>query len=210
MTTTDKTPNMIADLIALQKALPVMPKDTSNPFFKSKYTSLDTITEVVFPIMTKHNFAWVTQPSFTALGEPTLKYALLHTSGEKIEGEMRLLLSKQDPQGQGSAITYSRRYAITSVLGIVSDADDDGEAARKAALNIEKSFIVKSPEEPSRKVTDEPISDLSKAVVKEALQRSGKFHTGIEIIAFIQDTIGKEAPTTEADADKLTKALEAK
>jgi hypothetical protein len=129
----DKEPNMIADLVALQKALPVMPKDTSNPFFKSKYTSLDTITEIAFPIMTKHNFAWTTQPSFTEDGAPTLKYALLHTTGEKIEGEMKLLLKSQDPQGQGSAITYARRYALTSVLGIVSDEDDDGNSARKAA-----------------------------------------------------------------------------
>jgi len=38
----------------------------------------------------------------------------------------------EDPQAQGSAITYSRRYGLQSALGMVSD-DDDGEAAARIA-----------------------------------------------------------------------------
>jgi hypothetical protein len=59
-------------------------------------------------------------PSFDeTTGEPTLKYELAHApSGESKDGEMKLLLSKGDPQGQGSAITYARRYALVSVLNL--------------------------------------------------------------------------------------------
>jgi hypothetical protein len=204
-----ETKNMITDLVALQKALPVLPKDTTNPFFKSKYTSLDTITEVVFPIMTKHNFAWTTRPSFNEAGQPTLKYSLMHISGETIEGEMLLQLAKADPQGQGSAITYSRRYAITSVLGIVSDADDDGSAAQKAAQFAKSTTSeYKSPEEPSRQLKDEPILDLSKEVLKQAIQKSGRFKSKTDVTAFYYDVLQKDGPTTEADVDKLIKALE--
>jgi hypothetical protein len=38
-------------------------------------------------------------------------------------------LPKADPQGMGSAITYARRYALTAMLGMVTE-DDDGEGAK--------------------------------------------------------------------------------
>jgi hypothetical protein len=37
--------------------------------------------------------------------------------------------SKADPQGLGSATTYARRYALSAILGIVTDDDDDGNMA---------------------------------------------------------------------------------
>ena len=42
---------------------------------------------------------------------------------------MILHLPKSDPQGQGSAVTYARRYSYMSVLGLVADEDDDGNKA---------------------------------------------------------------------------------
>ena len=38
-------------------------------------------------------------------------------------------LVKIDPQAVGSAITYARRYALSAMIGIVSEEDDDGESA---------------------------------------------------------------------------------
>ncbi len=44
---------------------------------------------------------------------------------------------KNDPQGQGSAITYMRRYALSAVLGIRTEEDDDGNAASNKGATIE-------------------------------------------------------------------------
>ena len=38
------------------------------------------------------------------------------------------MLSKRDPQGLGSALTYSKRQALMAVVGVVADEDDDGNA----------------------------------------------------------------------------------
>jgi hypothetical protein len=38
---------------------------------------------------------------------------------------------KADPQGEGSALTYARRYALMAIAGIAPE-DDDGNAAAKA------------------------------------------------------------------------------
>jgi hypothetical protein len=57
---------------------------------------------------------------------------LIHAeSGEFISATYTLQVVRQnDPQAQGSAISYARRYAITSVLNLAI-SDDDGEAAMK-------------------------------------------------------------------------------
>jgi hypothetical protein len=165
---TVKETTFATDFIALMSAIPVMPKDASNPFFKSKYTPLDTIVEVVTPILAKHNFSWTSKPSFNELGEPSLKYALVHTSGERDEGEVKLLLKSNDPQGQGSAITYARRYAITSQLNIVSDEDDDGNSAKQAAAAAKPTIDPPAPEEPSVQI--EHVETLSADHVGDLLQ----------------------------------------
>jgi hypothetical protein len=54
---------------------------------------------------------------------------LVHASGQWMNSELPLLLSKQDSQGIGAAMTYLRRYSISALVGVVCDHDDDGEAA---------------------------------------------------------------------------------
>jgi hypothetical protein len=42
---------------------------------------------------------------------------LAHASGEWIEGELPLPVSKADAQGYGSALTYARRYGLCAITG---------------------------------------------------------------------------------------------
>ena len=59
----------------------------------------------------------------------------MHTSGQWIEATVELFLSQETPQGQGSALTYARRYGFCGVLNIAADEDDDAglaEAQRPA------------------------------------------------------------------------------
>jgi hypothetical protein len=42
---------------------------------------------------------------------------------------MVMPLPKADPQGYGSALTYARRYALATLVGLVTEADDDAEGA---------------------------------------------------------------------------------
>src|SRR3954447_16615390 len=124
-----ETPGFLSALAALQAELPKLPKDKTNPHFHSKFTGLDTIVETVGPLLVKHGLAWITKPDRDELG-PYLGYRLVHVAtGEGEAGRMPLLLNKDDMQGLGSALTYARRYALSSVLNLVADEDDDGSAA---------------------------------------------------------------------------------
>jgi hypothetical protein len=91
-------------------------------------------------------------------GATALITTLAHTSGQFISGEYPLCPAKSDPQGQGSALTYARRYALSAILGIVTDEDDDAESAmNRPNVNGKKSNI---PTSSTKKASPAQISKL--------------------------------------------------
>jgi hypothetical protein len=127
--------SLLEAVLALQADAPTLPKDATNPHFRSKYTPLDTIVETIRPLLGKHGLVWMTLP-VSSEGRPALFYRLAHAkTGEEISGTMPLLLGKEDSQGFGSAITYARRYSLCAVLNLVADDDDDGNAASPAGAS---------------------------------------------------------------------------
>lgn len=115
-------------LINVQKEMPAVKKDSTNPFYKSKYAGLETVMPLALKALTDNEIA-VTQTVGGNEQGSTLTTLLMHVSGEWIEDTQPLLLVKSDPQGQGSAITYARRYGLMSFIGMVADEDDDGNKA---------------------------------------------------------------------------------
>ena len=106
------------------------PKNSAtNPFFKCKYAPLSEVINTIKPFLSKHGLSILQTPSGD--GEHIIVTTLLmHSSGEWIEGEPLILKAdKVTAQGAGSAITYGRRYAISAILGISSEDDDDGNHA---------------------------------------------------------------------------------
>jgi hypothetical protein len=73
-------------------------------------------------------------------------------SGEIETSEVQIILSKVTAQEFGSFITYMRRYTITAMLGIVTDIDDDGNAASKPQNNQTLSKPVKQERPPASEV----------------------------------------------------------
>jgi hypothetical protein len=159
------TTGLMPALLAVQAEAPTLPKDAENPHFRSKYTPLDTIVEVIGPILNRHGLVWTTLPGRDDLGEPALNYRLTHAeTGEVLEGTMPLLLVKPDPQGLGSAITYARRYSICAVLNLVADVDDDGNrgSTPQASSSYGKS-----------NAREKPASDKQIALVRRLFTQNG-------------------------------------
>lgn len=104
-------------------------KDSSNPFFKSKYADLSSVWEACRSALSKNGLS-VTQLPFSVEGSFVgIETTLLHSSGQFISSSLTVPVTKYDAQGIGSAITYARRYALAAVVGVVADEDDDGEGA---------------------------------------------------------------------------------
>jgi hypothetical protein len=124
---TDKT-NIYAALCKAQKSFKPAIKDTANPFFKSKYADLASIWDACKDALAENDL-FVSQSIGNPEGGPVLITKVFHVSGEFIESTCPIICGKQnDPQAFGSAVTYTRRYSLAPLLGLITD-DDDGEGA---------------------------------------------------------------------------------
>jgi hypothetical protein len=112
-------------LAKFQGSLTLVSKDKTNPFYKSKYAPLDSIQETIKPLLTEQGLAYT--QAVTSEGLHTVLYSI---DGETIDAGFYPVSLQGKPQDLGSAITYARRYALCSFLGlIVGDEDDDGNTA---------------------------------------------------------------------------------
>lgn len=123
----------LAKAIALaQLELKPVKKEQENPFFKSRYADLASVWEALKPFHA-HGIAISQIPFDAGEGMIGITTQLTHAeSGEWIAGNLALPVSKDDAQGVGSAITYARRYALGCMTGVVTEDDDDGNAATTA------------------------------------------------------------------------------
>jgi hypothetical protein len=103
-------------------------KDTINPFYGKAYSDLATLIKATRPHLAKHKLA-LTQWPLAVNGRAGVTSILAHSSGEWMAADFTLPITRQDAQGAGSAITYSRRYAYQSILDVAGEEDDDGNAA---------------------------------------------------------------------------------
>ncbi len=103
-------------------------KDTINPFFKSKYADLAALINATRPYLAECGLVVSQFPLMdgTRAGTTTI---IAHSSGEWMESDLTLPITKADAQGAGSAITYARRYAYQSVLNVAGEVDDDANMA---------------------------------------------------------------------------------
>ena len=95
-----------------------------------KYASLPEILKTVRPVLTKNGISIIQEPK-TENNTVKITTILIHKSGEWVEFEpIEMNAASALAQEIGSAITYGRRYNISSVLGLGSEDDDDGNAAQ--------------------------------------------------------------------------------
>jgi hypothetical protein len=122
---------LAAALAKAQGEIMPAPKDSDNPFFKSKYASLPAVREAVREAFAKHGLSVVQIPEVDA-GRICLHTLLLHSSGQQLNcGTLAAEVDLTNPQKLGSAITYFRRYALAAISQTVADDDDDAEAVRR-------------------------------------------------------------------------------
>ena len=118
-------------LLNVQQTVQPATKDAENPFTKSWYASLNSVMDACRDALIE-NGIWLCQHP-VPVEQPNsigLVTKLTHAESGQWQSSLAVVpLPKADPQGMGSAITYARRYALTAMLGMVTE-DDDGEGAK--------------------------------------------------------------------------------
>lgn len=164
---------LAAAIVKAQLALVPAAKDHVNPFFKSKYADLPSVWEAAGPF--RENGIAITQSPMDAPDEYiVLDTQLTHLSGQWMRSRLKIRVAKADPQGYGSALTYARRYALGCMTGIVTEEDDDGNAASHAP---QKAQAVQYHN--SKATAQAKIAELAKEMQEPARQDGGVSAGGV-------------------------------
>ena len=118
-------------LLQFQKAIGVIAKDSKNPHFKNTYASLTQILSEVKPVLTNLGLVLL-QP----INNGKVGTIIIDGTNVIAESWIDLPLNLQ-PQPLGSAITYFRRYTLSSLLALEIDDDDAQSTNVKPQTNFE-------------------------------------------------------------------------
>ena len=126
-------------LVKAQAELPSAKKNSVNPHFRNHYADFKAVTEAA-SVIHQHGLAYI-QTSEVREGQLGIVTTLIHVSGQWISGFMPVVVGdqarQQGPQSWGSGITYAKRYALSAILGIAADEDDDGNSAQNQKVRPE-------------------------------------------------------------------------
>ena len=100
-----------------------------------RYLNLATLLKNIKPIFEKHGIAFSQRVTFDGTGDGrqtlgTVETIIFDENEQQTVCEYPFFVTG-DPQQVGSAITYARRYSLTTILGIFPDKDDDGGYAKQ-------------------------------------------------------------------------------
>lgn len=137
-----------------------------------KYATLDAIFDMLRLILPKHGL-WLSQHVTTEDGTYKLETVVMHKSGEWMRSSLAMtdteLSGKANAtQKMGASITYFRRYALSSIFGIATDEDVDGNIdamQRKTEVKANAKTVV----------------DQSTKARKEAKESAQREQAGVEI-----------------------------
>ena len=140
-------------LCKAQKNFKTAVKNRVNPYYHSKYADYTEILSCVKEPLNKEGIS-VLQP----IHDDVVETVLLHESGEYISSITKIYNVSNKPQDYGSAITYARRYALSAILSIDADDDDDGNRANDLQSQPRKPISL-DPKERMNKIK-KLLSDL--------------------------------------------------
>jgi len=151
--------NVFKAVAEFQQEVPTIHKATKG--YGYSYADLPTIFEKINPLLKKHGLGFM-QHLGSKEGINYIETIIFHIeSGEKISSEIAMpyvqLKGMNDFQSFGSGVTYFRRYALSSALGLVTDVDNDASGEQ----------IKKTENKPAQKIA---LSALSSPEFNECLR----------------------------------------
>jgi hypothetical protein len=130
-------------------------KDTAA--YNYNYADLAEVWSVCKDALTKWGLCVCQTTDITEQGVFCLITTLGHKSGQWMRSRMPLNPADQKPQTLGSMLTYYRRYALSAIVGVATEKDDDGAAAQEAQR--EKDVKAKKKDKVQDKAVEAEIED---------------------------------------------------
>lgn len=142
MRTSDAINEIAAALAKAQGAFHSIPKNKTGKVsgttkagkffeYEYKYAALPDVLDGIKEALSSNDLTYV-QPTVIADGNLIVLTRIMHSSGQWIESEYPVCAISAEHQKMGAAMTYARRYALTSLVGVAADEDVDGVGAASA------------------------------------------------------------------------------
>lgn len=147
---------------ALSKAQSKMKPATFNkvnPHFRSRYADFTSCMDACREPLSENGLC-IMQCIDSISDKTTLVTMLAHSSGQWIKSFFPLIPKSNDSQAFGSALTYGKRYGLSALLGIVSDEDDDANAACADQNQKPRPGSVITPVQPAKISKEQHIAVL--------------------------------------------------
>lgn len=107
-------------------------KNAKNPHLRNRYADLASVMTAVSPALAAHGLGIVGSVDGEAKGA-TLTTRLIHAGGGWVEVTMPVVWEPGKgvniAQSFGGGLTYARRYAVMTLLGLAPEDEDDGCSA---------------------------------------------------------------------------------
>lgn len=167
MEITESIDKLAAGMALFRQQLKQPELDAKNPFFKNNYLTLKGVEAAIDPALKDTGLSYI-QLVYTVEGNSAVKTMVMHSSGQRIVTDPLILRpTKNDPQGQGSAITYAKRYQLMALFGVVGDKDDDGNAASRPQQRYSKQ----RQQAPQRQRQSNPLQAEYRQLMLELINR---------------------------------------
>jgi len=153
----NKSPSITKLAEALAKAqaeMPVVKFNAQNPFLKNRYADLGAVIATSRAVLARHGLSISQFP--TSEGDKIgITTVLMHATGEWMESNISIVPTDSKglsyAQAAGVVISYLRRYAWASVLGLYADEDTDGHTVmakqpKKQTVNERYTELLKEAE----------------------------------------------------------------
>ena len=191
---------MAAALAKAQLEMKPAPKDSVNPHFSTKYADLASVIGACQEPLAKHGIARLQVPTVDG-SKVTVTTLLFHSSGEWISFSLALPMEKITAQGAGIAISYGRRYGLSSITGVAAE-DEDGNGISGIDGKQSQQRRQAPQQQHKREADEDRREDLGR--VKEALgETAPKTPNPPELQMFLDKIVKSDVPGCVATINEL-------
>lgn len=214
---------LLKSLTMAQSEYPTLPKDKKG--YGYNYTDLDTVITTIKPIFEKNKLGFIQSLTTLENGKNGITTRIFSVEGEWIEDTIALpdvaMAKTNAAQNLGASITYMRRYALCSMLGISSDEDVDATTTTEtqSKQTQTKQTQTKTPQKqqattqlkggPDTPDQTKTINELLKTEINgikvfspEEIKQVASWrleYTADEVIASLQDEVNKRKAAQTPD-----------
>jgi len=201
----EQTDKIDAALSKAQAKVRPAVKDATNPHFKSRFASLNSIFDAIRGAFAEAGIA-VVQPA-SSEGDLVTVTTRLSCAGQFYECDLSAKPAQPGPQAIGSVVSYLRRYGLASLAGVPVGDDDDAEEAE--GRDSEKL----APTKHAKAAEDVRAAMRTPAFRKqEAIREINAM--GLDVRATLKDILGRTFPegqdirlNNEAELEKVEERI---